>query len=154
MSRSSGYDLCFLFRMSAMKSRREDQVPWLRFFVVFPSSFKKLEASSLNHDHVLHRVRVLAMMAYRGKGYYYYYFMAAQIHAWSPIVQIILRKSHHFRSETPRSNKALKKKKKRNHTFLRELPNIADARSDILTAKYVTITVLPDVTLLRFEPIL
>jgi len=103
-----------------------------KVFRGFPQFIKKYEASSLNHNHVLLSV-CLPWWYNRERGIIIIIIiiMTAQIHTWSPIFHIILRKSHHIRSQTLRSNKALKK----HHTFLRELPNIADTRSDILTAK-------------------
>lgn len=60
---------CSLWNVGAKTS-----YPDWGFIALFLSSLKTLEAISLNHDHILHRVRVLATTAQRRDGYYYYYY--------------------------------------------------------------------------------
>jgi hypothetical protein len=121
----------------------------------FPGSSKKLEAISLNHDHVLHRVRELATMAQRGDGYYYCYYYYYYYGSTNPYLKPY---NSYNNEEVPSltfpNNQAQQSIEKRHHTFSRELPNVADSRSDILMANNVTITVLLDETLLRLVPVL
>jgi hypothetical protein len=56
-----------------------------------------------------------------------------------------LRNSQHF--SLPKTQAELSSEKKRHHRFSRELPNIAEARFDIVTVVNMTVTVLVDVTL-------